>query len=85
MKLNSRYTMLWVVWLLAFGAIEWSAIKDVRQGDTLSEHIWKIIGTKAAQKQTWHWFLRIGVLALLVWLIVHFMTGWTWFRDKAGL
>lgn len=80
--MNKKYTMMWIAWILAFGAIEFAALQDKREGDTLSEHIWHIIGTNAAKKQPWHWFLRVAVLGLLVWLIVHFSTRWNWFKRK---
>ncbi len=82
MKLNSKYTWAWFIWLLAFGAIEFAAIQDKRKGDTLSEHVWKLIGTKTENKSTRQWIFRLGLLGLFAWLISHFMTGWTWFKSK---
>ena len=78
--LTSKYTYLWIIWILGFGAIEWAALKNDKPGDTLSEHVWNLIGSNATEKRPWHWFLRIAVLSLLVWLIVHFSTKWTWFK-----
>ena len=43
--LNKRYPMLWFLWALAFGVIEYAALKDKAEGDTLTEHVWKLIGT----------------------------------------
>ena len=28
MKLNKKYTTLWAIWILAFGVIEYAALKD---------------------------------------------------------
>ena len=82
MQLNGKYTWMWAIWILAFGAIEWSAIKDRDTGDTLSEHIWKLVGTKTQDRNWYHWIWRLGLLALFAWLIPHFFTGWSWFRSK---
>lgn len=76
MKLNSKYTYLWIVWLAMFGAVEWSAIKNKKSGDTLSEHIWKLIGTKGKARTALNWGARLGLGLLLAWLIPHFFTGW---------
>ena len=75
MKLNSKYTWAWVLWLLAFGVIEWKAINNKSSGDTLSEHVWKLIGTKADKKSAAHWTFRAGLVAFLAWLIPHFFTA----------
>lgn len=80
MALNSKYTWAWAIWVLAFGAIEFAAIQDKREGDTLSEHVWKLIGTRIAQRSWYQWIWRLGLLALFAWLIPHFMTGWNFVR-----
>lgn len=74
MKLNSKYTIAWVLWILAFGVIEYKAIADKSEGDTLSEHVRKLIGT-GGKRGAINWVFRGGVLGLLLWLIPHFMTG----------
>jgi hypothetical protein len=75
MSLNKRYTWLWAIWIALFGVIEWRAIKDKRPGDTLSEHVWKLIGKREYQKQGAWLLWRIGLGGLLVWLIAHFFGG----------
>jgi hypothetical protein len=71
---NKKYTWAWILWILAFGVIEFAAIKDKREGDTLSEHVWKVIGTKG-KKDAGKWILRLGLAGLFAWLIPHFFTA----------
>lgn len=73
------YTLLWLLWLLAFLAIEIpAAVASYRghPGGTLSEHIWAFIGI--GQPLTWQVHLRrVAFLAFAAWLIVHlFFNGW---------
>ena len=76
MKLNPKYTAMWIAWILGFLAIEYAAIKDKRQGDTLSEHVWKVIGTKhKGPKTALMWTARVGLGVLFAWLIPHFFTA----------
>ena len=74
MKLNSKYTKLWIIWILAFGVIEYSAIKDKAKGDTLSENIRELIGTTGT-RDALAWIFRLGVGGLILWAIPHFFTG----------
>jgi len=75
MKLNKMYTVLWVIWILAFGVIEFAALKNKRSGDTLTEHIRKLIGTKTPGRNWENWVARIGLAGLLIWFVPHFFTG----------
>ncbi|MGY8962558.1 MAG: hypothetical protein ACKVKT_03270 [Rhodospirillales bacterium] len=75
MKLNNKYTWMWAIWLLAFGVIEYAALKDQRKGDTLTEHVRKLIGTKTPGRNWENWIARIGLAGLLLWFIPHFFTG----------
>ena len=76
MKLNGKYTWGWVLWILGFLGLEYAAIKDKRKGDTLSEHVWAVIGTKHKGKKTaLMWVARIGLAGLFAWLIPHFFTA----------
>jgi len=76
MSLNKKYTWLWAIWLVAFGVIEYAALKDKDKGDTLSEHVWKLIGTKTPGRNWENWIFRAGLVGLFAWLIPHFFTGW---------
>jgi len=75
MKLNSKYTKLWIIWILAFGVIEYSALQDKDEGATLSSHIWKLIGTNTPGRNWENWVARIGLGGLILWAIPHFFTG----------
>lgn len=80
-KLARSYTVAWVLWILAFGVIEFLAVRrrgpnGEAGGDTLSEHVWKLIGTKAENRKPLAWVCRGALLILFGWLIPHFMTGW---------
>lgn len=73
--LRPKYTALWFLWLLMFAAIEGGALVDKRPGDTLSEHVrrWASVGTKS---RGWR-LRRLALLAGLVALAAHFLTGGT--------
>lgn len=75
MKLNWKYTVGWVVWILGFGVLEWRAIKDRDKGDTLSEHVWQTIGQGSDSPSWLNWVLRIVLGGGLVWVTHHFFTG----------
>jgi ABC-type glycerol-3-phosphate transport system permease component len=70
------WTCLVCGFLLAFLPVEFYAISIHKaKTDTLSAWVWKLIGTRSG----WHWWntpLRLGVLALFLWLAEHFAFGW---------
>lgn len=75
MKLNKKYTILWLIWIAGFGVIEYAALKNKKEGDTLTEHVRKLIGTKTEGRNWENWLAR-GVLAGgIIWAIPHFFTG----------
>lgn len=67
------YTAAWIIWLLMFGAIEGAALKNKREGDTLSEHIWKwfSIDNKGSGWRA----RRAALVGFLAWLVAHMLTG----------
>jgi len=70
---KNRYKPLWIVWIIAFFAIEGPAIMNKQSGDTLSEHVrsWFSIGKKSKG-----WRMRRLLLLLgLVWFPFHILTG----------
>lgn len=78
MKLNPKYTIAWILWIVGFAAIEYMAIKDKKEGDTLSEHVWEVIGTDNKGKKTAAmWGARIVLGVGFAWLVPHFFTGWS--------
>lgn len=71
----SWYTVAWIFWVAFFLAVEGSALFNRRDGDTLSEHVWRI----------WHVFdprptalviaARIPLALFLLWLLLHLVFG----------
>lgn len=77
MKLNKKYTVLWIIWITAFGVIEFAALKDKKQGRSLSSHVWKLIGTKTKGRNWENWIFRIALAGGFIWIVPHFFTaGW---------
>lgn len=67
------YTVGWISIIIAFGVLEWFALRNERKGDTASEHVWKWFSIK--HKGT-GWKLRRGALVLfMLWLTYHFVIG----------
>lgn len=67
------YTAGWVAWLLMFVAIEGAALTNRREGDTLSEHVWRWFSIR---RKSSGWRLRrFSLLAFLAWLVAHLLTG----------
>lgn len=56
-----------------FGAIEGAAIFNKKDGDTLSEHVWRWFSIREKGKG-WR-SRRFALLAFLSWLSLHFLTG----------
>ncbi len=64
------YTVLWLIWIALFGAIEIPALINRQGGDTLSEHVRKWFSTREKSKG---WLARRTALgAFLAWLAYHF-------------
>lgn len=69
----SGWTVLWLMWIAMFFAIEVPAILDKDRGDTLSEHVWKWFGI--TNKSRGYKLRRVILVFFLVWLVIHFLTG----------
>ena len=73
MGLNKKYVTLWIGWIGAFFAIEFSAILNKTEGATLSALLKKVFGWK--EKGKWYkarrisWFVVFGGFAF--WMINH--------------
>lgn len=68
-----EFTIAWIIWIGMFLAIEGQALLNDREGDTLSEHVWKWFAIK--DKPRWYKLRRFALLAFLAWLTTHFLTG----------
>jgi hypothetical protein len=67
-------TVGWLAWIAAFVVLEGRALITKRQGDTLSEHVWKWFAIKDKNAKAGQ--ARRAVLLMgLAWLSAHFLTG----------
>lgn len=78
----SGWTVMWLGWLAMFLGIEGMALFNSKPGDTLSEHVWAWFGTQRTKpgeperpRSGWTQLRRVGLLAFMAWLTVHFLTG----------
>ncbi|MFF4510604.1 hypothetical protein [Streptomyces mirabilis] len=77
----SGFEIAWAAWAGAFVVIEGVALKRKQPGDTLSEQVWRIFGTRRdveypkGQPSGLLRLRRFTLLAFLAWLVAHFMTG----------
>ncbi|MBA0054282.1 hypothetical protein E0L36_26555 [Streptomyces sp. AJS327] len=75
------YTVAWLSWLGLFVVVEGKALLNKRDGDTLSEHVWRWFATtktktrETEQPSGWVRLRRFGLLAFMGWLTAHFLTG----------
>ena len=74
------FSWLWIGWLAIFAVIEGVALSNKKDGDTLSEHVWKwfAIGLNGQPKPPVTSGVRARrfiLLAFMAWLSVHFLTG----------
>ncbi|GLZ81396.1 hypothetical protein Afil01_62030 [Actinorhabdospora filicis] len=73
------WEIVWLAWFGIFGVLEGVALARKEKNDTLSEHIWKwfAIGTPGdrPRKSGWVQLRRVGLVAGLAWLCLHFLTG----------
>jgi len=73
MELNSDFTIAWFIWGGLFAAIEGVALFNKREGDTLSEHVWKWFQVKKSNPKALA--LRTGLFGFMAWLTAHFVFG----------
>lgn len=72
----------WAVWVVYFLIVEGVALFNSKPGDTLSEHVWMLFGTQRRKpgepvrpRSGWTQLRRVVLLAFMVWLAAHFLTG----------
>lgn len=71
MVMNRKYTWAWILWILAFGVIEWRAILEQDKGSTLTHHVRNLLGQKGMAD--WgNWAFRAFLVGLFAWLVPHF-------------
>lgn len=70
MKISTVYSVLWVLWVLSFCAIEFTALLSGHPEGTLSEKIW------ALERLHHAWtFTRFFIAAFCLWLSLHMVLG----------
>ena len=67
------WTFAWIFRIVMFFVIEFSALFTKRPEDTLSQHIWRWFSIK--DKSPGYRYRRFALLAGLVWLVAHLLTG----------
>lgn len=69
------WTILWVLWIAGFFAIEIPAIRNDKRDDTLSEHFRRWFRTDTHRGRT-AWLVTSGVF--FGWFLIHIATpaGW---------
>lgn len=72
-ELQEPYAIAWAGWGIAFLIIEGFALFNKQKGDTLSEHVWQIFSIKHKGKMAWT--RRGGLIAFMIWLFIHFVSG----------
>lgn len=73
---SPTWTRLWYGWIVAFFAIELSALARHRPQDTLSDHVWAWFGIpRRKAPPPGVRARRIALTAMLAWLVGHFLTG----------
>lgn len=70
------YTVLWIVWGIAFAGLEGSALRSRIPGTTLSAHIWRITRVADPRPTPLVWLVRLVFAGFGVWLGGHFAMGW---------
>lgn len=73
----TAFTWAWIWWGAMFLVIEGLALLNKDKGDTLSEHVWSWFSIKN-KGPGWKW-RRLALVAFLAWLVLHFLTGGSFF------
>ena len=71
MRASIIYPLLWIAWIAAFMAIEFTALGTGHPQYTLSDYVWQL----ERINQAWT-MLRFFVCAFCVWLFLHMAFGW---------
>lgn len=79
------YTAIWIVLGVVGGVTELVALFNRQDGDTLSEHFWKIAKVEDPRPTPLVWTIRGVIFLVMAWLAFHFSMGiftpsdpWPW-------
>lgn len=75
------YTIIWCVLGAVGGVTELVALLNRRDGDTLSEHVWRVTRVDDRRPTPVVWVLRGVVATIMLWLAGHFALGWWTLSD----
>lgn len=75
-RLRPVFTWIWVALGAAAFVTEMVALFNRKDGDTLSEQMWKLLRVEDARPSTAVWVGRGLVALFLLWLVPHFLFGW---------
>jgi hypothetical protein len=69
------YTALWITWIAMFFVVEFAALRDKKEGDTLSEHLWSWLGTDNQSGPSRKIFGATALTLFAVWFFPHILFG----------
>jgi hypothetical protein len=70
------FTVVWVAVFVVGGVTELVALLNRRDGDTLSEHVWRVFRVRDPRPTPVVLILRGLMILVLIWLTGHFGMGW---------
>lgn len=70
------YSVIYVVCGGVLLATELVALLNRRDGDTISEHVWRVVRVGDPRPTALVWCMRALVALLMIWLAGHFAMGW---------
>lgn len=70
------FTVVWTTLVIVGGITELVALANRRAGDTLSEHVWRIVKVGDPRPSPFVWILRAAIALVVLWLAGHFAMGW---------
>jgi hypothetical protein len=70
------FTVIWVLLGLVGGTTELVALFNRRDGDTLSEHVWRVARVADRRPTVLVWAVRVVIALVMLWLAGHFSMGW---------
>ena len=89
--MDTKFTIIWLAWIIIGGVIEGIALFNSTRGDTLSEHLWAWLGVRTdgwafppprpahlSAAITPRWTLRVArtlFIFAMVWFTLHIATG----------
>lgn len=70
------FTAIWITLAAVGGITELVALLNKRDGDTLSEHVWRIARIGDRRPTALVWAVRALIALTMIWLAGHFSMGW---------